>query len=93
MFYIFDIFIASQRSGRYLKTFLAPVGSVLTEYQPVPIHFDPVHAQKYGFMPKSMVLGQVHSLQGHFFSPQNGPLLKSKVLGHYVALQGHFFHP
>ena len=35
--------------------------------------------------------GHYVALQGHFFSPQNAPVLKSQVRGHYIALQGHFF--
>ena len=37
--------MASQRPGRYLKSFLEAVRFILTKYGPVAIHGDPIHAR------------------------------------------------
>ena len=46
---LFTVFVAV---GRYLKSFLTPVGFNLTESQPVSLHLDPAHLQKSVFLPK-----------------------------------------
>ena len=33
--------------GRHLKSFLAPVGFILAESQPIPLNLDPLHPQNY----------------------------------------------
>ena len=42
IFHIFLIFMVSQRSGRHLESFLEPVRFILTKYEPISSHMDPI---------------------------------------------------
>ena len=42
IFQIFWIFVVSQRSGRHLESFLEPVRFILTKYEPISSHMDPI---------------------------------------------------
>ena len=38
----FGIFMVAQRSGRHLESFLEPVRFILTKYEPISSHMDPI---------------------------------------------------
>ena len=44
---ILYFFIGILGLGRHLKSFLAPVGFILAESQPIPLDLDPIHPQNY----------------------------------------------